>query len=87
MTHYPFQPDYAVPPGETIREVAKDLQIGPRELRRRLGLSRWYTKRLLCGDWPITPEIARRLPGWPAACWERLDGNYSKQLRRLEAHP
>ncbi|MFF0244700.1 ImmA/IrrE family metallo-endopeptidase [Streptosporangium sandarakinum] len=79
-------PDYAVPPGETIREYLDELGMTQRELAARLGLSAKHLNRLVQGLVPLSHEIAQRLElvtGMPARLWNRLEADYQSALQRL----
>lgn len=78
--------DYAVPPGETIREYLDELGMTQRELSTRLGLSAKHVNRLIQGLVPLSPEIAQRLElvtGMPARLWNRLEADYKSAQQRL----
>jgi HTH-type transcriptional regulator/antitoxin HigA len=36
---YSFEPDYAIPPGETLKEAMESLGMGQKELAMRTGLT------------------------------------------------
>ncbi|WP_084518143.1 ImmA/IrrE family metallo-endopeptidase [Microtetraspora niveoalba] len=79
-------PDYAVPPGETIREYLDELGMTQRELATRLGLSAKHVNRLIQGLVPLSHEIAQRLElvtGMPAKLWNRLEADYQSAQQRL----
>ncbi|MFF5248150.1 ImmA/IrrE family metallo-endopeptidase [Streptosporangium sp. NPDC000095] len=79
-------PDYAVPPGETIREHLDELGMTQRELATRLGLSAKHVNRLVQGLVPLSHEIAQRLElvtGMPAKLWNRLEADYQSAQQRL----
>lgn len=48
-TRYPYEPDYAVPPGQTLQETIDHLGLDQRELATRagLGVGRVASTRLL----------------------------------------
>ncbi len=84
---YPFEPDYAVPPGETLRETIAAMGITQRELCARTGLSTKHVNQIIKGTAPITPDTAIRLErvtGVPAHMWNNLEANYRERLARLE---
>lgn len=90
-----FEPDFAVPPGETLKEVADSLGMSQKELADRTGLTVQTINRILKGDQPITFETANRLElttGVPARMWNNLESQYREQLakiakkKQLEAH-
>ncbi|MEV4833518.1 HigA family addiction module antitoxin [Nonomuraea sp. NPDC049486] len=79
-------PDYAVPPGETIREFLDDLGMSQRELAARLGLSPKHVNRLIQGLVPLSSDVAQRLElvtGMPARLWNRLEADYQSAQQRL----
>lgn len=90
-----FEPDFAVPPGETLKETAKSIGMTQKELADRTGLTVQSINRIFKGDQPITFETANRLElttGVPANIWNNMETKYREQLamlskkRRLEAH-
>ncbi len=83
----PFQPDYAVPPGDTLEETMEFLGMTQRELADRTGLTVQTLHRIFKGEQPITYETANRLElvtGTPAAFWNNLEAQYREQLAKLE---
>jgi addiction module HigA family antidote len=93
MARYPYEPDYAVPPGLTLRETIDALGIDQSELAARADLSAEHVSQIIKGIAPITHDAAIRLErvtGVPARMWNNLEANYREQLahhapRRLEA--
>lgn len=88
QTTYPYQPDYAIPPGETLRDTLEALDMPQAELARRTGLSIKHINQIVQGAAPITPETAlalERVTGVPAQLWARLEANYqAREARRRE---
>jgi HTH-type transcriptional regulator / antitoxin HigA len=88
MSHsseYPFRPDYAVPPGDTLRERLAELAISQAELAARSGLSTKHINQIIQGVAPITHETAlilERVTGTPAGIWNRLEATYREGLLR-----
>ncbi len=83
---YPYEPDYAVRPGETLQETIDALGIDQRELAARAGLSAKHVNQVIKGVAPITQDTAIRLErvtGVPARMWNNLEANYREQLARL----
>ncbi|GII80070.1 XRE family transcriptional regulator [Sphaerisporangium rufum] len=83
---YSGEPDYAVPPGETIREFLDELGMTQRDLATRLGLSAKHVNRLIQGVVPLSSEVAQRLElvtGMPARLWNRLEADYQSACQRL----
>jgi len=76
---YKFEPDYAVPPGETLREIMEDLGMTQKEMAKGIGLTVQSLNRIFKGTQPITFESAGRLElatGIPARFWNRLEAQY-----------
>ena len=84
---YGFEPDYAVPPGETLREVMESLNMSQRELSDRTELTTVTINRILQGEQPITYETANRLElatAVPARFWNNLEACYREQDAKLK---
>ena len=85
--NYGFEPDYAIPPGETLREVMESLGMSQQELARRTGITVQSLNRIFKGSQPITCETADRLElatGVPASMWNNLEAQYRKQLAKID---
>jgi HTH-type transcriptional regulator/antitoxin HigA len=84
---YPFgDTDYAIPPGETLRELLDEQGLSQRDFARRADLSPKHVNRLLQGLVALSPDVALRLErvtGTPARIWNRLEANYQADLLRL----
>jgi len=75
VERHPFQPDYAVPPGETLRDRLSEMNLSQTELAARAGLSTKHISQIVQGIAPITLETAiafDRITGVPARIWNRL---------------
>jgi len=86
MTRHPYEPDYAVPPGQTLQETIDAQGIDQRELAVRAGLSAKHINQVVKGVAPITHGTAIRLErvtGVPARIWNNLEANYQEQRARL----
>ncbi|MEW2354898.1 HigA family addiction module antitoxin [Spirillospora sp. NPDC029432] len=84
--HPATEPDYAVPPGETVREFLDDLGMTQRQLAARLGLTPKHVNQLIQGLVPLSPDVAARLElvtGMSARMWNRLEADYQTTLTRL----
>ena len=90
-----YEPDYAVPPGETLAEVLEVRGMSQAELARRTGVSAKHINLILKGTAPITPDTALKLErvlNIPARIWNALEVNYQGHLswlseaRELEEH-
>lgn len=82
---YPFEPDHAVPPGDTLREVLDDLDMSQAELARRTGLSTKTVNLISQGVAPLSHETAlllEKVTGVPARAWNRLEAQWQEQLAR-----
>ncbi len=82
---YAFSPDFAVAPGETVREVMEDMGMTRRELAMRLGITVACLNALFRGEHAISVETAEnleRVTGAPARFWTTLERNYRRQLAR-----
>ncbi|MCP4255277.1 MAG: ImmA/IrrE family metallo-endopeptidase [Candidatus Scalindua sp.] len=83
---YGFDPDYAVPPGETLKEVMESLDMTQKELSIRTGLTVQSLNRISKGEQPITYETANRLElttGISARMWNNLESQYREQLAKI----
>lgn len=68
--HHAFEPDYASPPGDTLRDRIAELFVTQAELAARMGLSAKHVNQIMQGLAPITPETAvalERVTSIPAA--------------------
>lgn len=84
----PFAPDWVLPPGETILDVAEERGWTQAELAQRLGYSEKHVSLLINGKVPISVDAAQRLErvlGSSLDFWLRLEANYQKHLARLQA--
>ena len=82
-----YEPDYAVPPGETLAEVLDDRGMSQAELARRTGLSAKHINLILKGSASITPDTALKLEhvlNIPARIWNALEANYQGHQSRLD---
>jgi len=80
--------DYAVPPGETLRELLDEKGISQRELARRADLSPKHVNKLLQGLVPLSADVAMRLErvtGTPARIWNRLEADYRSDQERIRS--
>jgi addiction module HigA family antidote len=78
-----FQPDYAVPPGETLQETIEALGMTQAELAARTGLTPKTINFIVKGNGPITPDTAlqlERVLGTPASFWNNLERQYREAL-------
>ncbi len=83
---YSYNPDYAVPPGDTLREALDEQCMTQDELASRTGLSRKTINEILQGKSPITAPTAARLElatGVPGSMWNSLERNYQERVATL----
>ncbi len=86
-TQYPFQPDYAFPPGDTLLETLETLGLTQKELAARMGRPLKTINQIIKGTAQIMPETALQLEkvtGVPAAFWINAESNYRQHLARLK---
>ena len=84
---YGFEPDYAIPPGETLKEVMESLNMSQKELAIRTGLTVQSLNRIFKGDQPISYETANKLElatGVSAGMWNNLEAQYREQLAKAK---
>lgn len=84
---YPFEPDYAVPPGKTLKELMEYWQVSRGYVAGFLSIPLKELDRLIVGKSRITRLIAENLEalaGAPAHMWLNLETNYRKQLAKLK---
>lgn len=80
------EPDYAVPPGETLRLRLEEIGLTQAALAKRSGLTAKHINQLVKGAVTLTPEVAGRLElvtGVTADWWLRLEADYRAALIRL----
>ena len=83
---YPYNPDYAVAPGETVRETMECLGLTQREFAMRLGTSVQTLNRIFRGTQRITEEMANKLErvtGSPDSFWNNFESRYRLQLAKV----
>lgn len=84
----PFAPDWALPPGESILDLAQERGWTQAELAQRLGYSEKHISQLINGKVPVSVDAAQRLErvlGSTMDFWLALETNYRKHKARLEA--
>ncbi len=82
-----YEPDYAVPPGETLEETIEDLGMKQSELALRLDMSAKTVNLIIHGKAPITHETAiglERVTGVSAGFWFKREAIYQERLARIE---
>ena len=87
-TKYTFEPDYAVAPGETLKETLEAKGMTQTDLAVRTGMTDKTISQIISGVAPITLETADRFEmvlGVPARFWSNLELGYRESLARTEA--
>ncbi len=82
---YAYKPDYAVLPGDTLREALDSLSMTQRDLASRMGRPLKTINEIIKGKASITPDSAlqlERILGIPASFWLNLERNYREVLAR-----
>ncbi len=82
-----FKPDYAIVPGETLRETLDSLGMSGAELAFLTGSPEKTINEIIAGKMAITAETAsqfERLMGIPASFWNNLERNYQESRTRLK---
>ena len=84
----PFAPDWVLPPGESILDIAEERRWTQAELAQRLGYSEKHISQLIHGKVPLSVDAAQRLErvlGSTLEFWLSLEANYQKHKARLDA--
>lgn len=86
-TKYPYAPDYAVPPGATLKETLEAKGLSQADLAIRTGLAEKTVSQIINGIAPITYETAEKLEmslGVPSRFWNARERSYRETLVKLE---
>ena len=81
-----FIPDYAIPPGATLRETLLAQGVTQSAAARTLGLTAHQFRALLSGRRELTADRATRLDtltGSPATFWTQAQADYTLHTMRL----
>lgn len=87
-TKYTYEPDYAVPPGETLRELLEQKGISQADLALRTGLAKKTISQIMTGDAPITLDTANKFElalGVPSRFWNNRELLFREAISRQEA--
>ena len=82
-----FIPDYATPPGETLKDVLEERDMTQTVFAKRVGLSLKVINEIVHGKAPITPDTANRFErvlGIPANFWNKREMRYREILARIK---
>lgn len=80
-----FNPDYIVPPGETLEELLEHYDMTQAELAERTGRTPKLINEIIKGKAALTPETALQFEhvfGVEADFWNNLESNYRQMLAR-----
>jgi len=83
--YYAFDPDYVIPPGETLLEVLESVGMTQSELATRMRRPKKTVNEIVKGKAMITPDTAIELEkvlGVPATFWISLENNYRIRMAR-----
>ena len=86
-TKYEFEPDYVVPPGDTLRETLEAKGLSQTDLSLRTGMAKKTINQIVNGVASISYETAEKfelVTGVPAAFWNRRELRYREELARRE---
>jgi len=84
-TKYTYKPDYAVHPGETLREKLEELEMTPKEFAIRTGKPEKTISEILNGKSSITFDMAvlfEKVLKIPANFWIKKQANYNEFIAR-----
>lgn len=87
VNHFEYDPNYAVPPGETLLDTLEELNMSQAELARRMGRPVKTINEIIKAKAEITPATALELEkatGVPAGLWNNLERNYRDKLARIK---
>lgn len=76
-------PDYAVPPGETLLETMEHMELSRKELAQRMDCPAKTVQELAQGKASLTAETALKLEkitGIHSSFWNNAEANYRKRL-------
>ncbi|MBI4665218.1 MAG: HigA family addiction module antidote protein [Nitrospinae bacterium] len=80
-----YEPDYAVPPGETLGETLEAIGMSQAELAQRMGRPKKTINGIIMGTTAITPETSiqlERVLGIPCGFWTNLERNYQDAIAK-----
>jgi len=87
MKKYPFNPDYAVPPGATIKETLKHKGMSQKDLAAKMFMSQKKISQIIHGKARITYQTAEKLETVLGICtyfWINAEANYRTALRKAK---
>jgi HTH-type transcriptional regulator/antitoxin HigA len=88
IDHGGWQPDWGVPPGDSLQEILDDRGITQADLARRMDRPLKTINEIVKGKAAITPDTAIQLEralAIPATYWNNLERNYREYVARSNA--
>jgi len=85
-TNY-YNPNIAIYPGNTLKDLLESVGMTQTDLAERTGLTPKTINEIIQGKNPITPETALKLSavfGMSPVFWNNLERNYQETLARIE---
>jgi HTH-type transcriptional regulator / antitoxin HigA len=82
-----FNPNIAIHPGNTLKELLENINMTQADLAARADLTPKTINEIIQGKNPITPETALKFSavfGMSPAFWNNLERNYQETLARIE---
>ena len=82
-----YQPDHALPPGDTLRSTLAAIGMTQSDLAARTGLSLKHVNQVIHGAAPITQETAlllEKATAVPARFWNARESTYRERLARTQ---
>src|SRR6185436_11964306 len=82
-----FNPNIAIHPGNTLKELLDKVNMTQTDLAGRTDLTPKTINEIIQGKNPITPETALKLSavfGMSPVFWNNLERNYQETLARIE---
>ncbi len=81
-----YKPDFVTPPGETLRDTLRSLDMDPIKCALRAGFSVWTVYDILDGRREITDRLAMGLEyatKVPSSYWLNCQKHYDEYLEKL----
>lgn len=82
-----YNPEYAVPPGDTLQEILESIGMTQTDLALRCGRPIKTINEIIKGNTKITPATSiqfERVLGIPASFWNNLERQYRETLASIE---
>ncbi|HEX3998554.1 MAG TPA: helix-turn-helix domain-containing protein [Pirellulales bacterium] len=82
-----YHPDYATPPGATLKEAIEARGLSQADFAARMGMAEKTVSQIVNGIAPISVDTAYKLElvlGIPASFWNRMELAYREHLIRSE---